>query len=634
MAYELSLYDYFRIVKKRKFVVFFTFIVVMISTWIFTNMQTPVYKAQATIKIEPSLIVPGVSTEMLGWDMLTALDTEVKIIKSSLIAERTAKKLGLINDFTPETEKQAIIQSIESKTSAERITGTSGTTNLVNIIAISSNKKEVEILANATAKVYIEKGIEDRTRRARELREFIEKQLFEAETKLKKSEDDLKKFTEQKRISGIGGNLAVEITNLEIQKQELLKKYTQQHPEIVQINRKINILQEQLKQLPKEEIEYARLTRELKLNEDLYTLLAKKYKEAQISEADRIQAASIITPAIEPDSPIKPNKFSNFSIGSVLGIFLGLIFAFVIEHLDTSIGTIEDVESYLKLPVLGVIPHIEAPGVLKHSKKNLFLTQIFSPKQDKLSNMKTSLLFYHSTKSPFTESYHTLRTNIKLVNEEFSGNCLLFTSSGVNEGKTLTSLNFALAASQTGIKTLLIELDLRRPMLHKIFGIQRIPGITDCIVGKKLWQQVVRGTTDFLLGGLALEKLLQTPGIENFKLIPCGFIPHNPVDILSSEEASFLFNELKTKFELVIIDCSPVLLFADSLILSKYVDGTILVYRVGRIARGALKRAKDQIIAVKSKLLGIVLNDIKTSEMEPRYGYYYAYRYYAEKEKT
>ncbi|MCS7230833.1 MAG: GNVR domain-containing protein, partial [Elusimicrobiota bacterium] len=341
VKYELNLYDYWRIIKKRKFIIFTSIISFTIMSWIYTNLQVPVYQASSVVKIDPSLIIPGIQTELLGWDMLNAINTEVKIINSTVIAERTAKKLGLITDFTPKDIKDAVVSSIQSKVRAERIPDS----NLVRIIVTSSNKEETEKIANATAEVYIEKGIEDRNKRAKELREFIETQLKEAEKNLKDSEEKLRRYSEETKTTGVGGQLAIELLSLQSKKNELLKVYTEKHPDVVSINQKIKFIEEQLKKLPKEELEYARLVREVKLNEEIYTLLAKRYKEAQISEADRVQTAIIVTPAKIPSKPIKPDYSSNISLGAFVGLILGIILAFIFEHLDTSIATIEEVET-------------------------------------------------------------------------------------------------------------------------------------------------------------------------------------------------------------------------------------------------------------------------------------------------
>ncbi len=618
IKYELNLFDYWRILKRRRFVVISTLISTLFFVWIYTNLQQPIYQSVAVVKIDPALIIPGVTTETLGWDMYNLINTEVKIINSTIVAERAAKKLGWIKEDMTETQRQQVITSIQNKVRAERV----AEANLVRIIATSSDNSEVALLANTIAEVYIEKGIEDRTQRARELREFIEKQMIDAQQKLKDSEDKLRKFTEETKTTGVGGQLAIELISLQSKKNELLKIYTTKHPSVIEIDQKIKFIEEQFKRLPKEELEYARLSREVKINEELYTLLAKRFKEAQISEADRVQPATVVTPATVPSKPLKPDKLTNFSIGGFMGLVLGLIFAFVIEHLDTSIGTIEEVETYLSLPVLGIIPHIE----VKTKKK----VSVFASAKHSVEEMKPKLVIYHSPKSPYVETYHTLRTNIKFSQEQVEPTgSILFTSSGIDEGKTLTSINFALSAAIAGIKTVFIELDLRRPFVHRLFGLNRVPGFTDCVVGRKTLNDIVRTTTDFLLGGVEVDRITSIPGLENFSFISCGTIPPNPVDILSSSATIKLLKELQNIYDLVVIDTSPVLLFADALIISKIVSYVILVYRVGRIARRALKRAKDQLTAVKSNLIGIVLNDIRAEEMEPRYGYYYAYKYYS-----
>jgi capsular exopolysaccharide synthesis family protein len=619
--YELNLFDYWRVVKRRKWVILFTVFVTLVFTWIFTKLQVHIYQSQVVIKIEPSLFVPGIATDTLGWDSYQAINTEVKIINSPVILERVAKNLGLIDINTPQKVVQEIVSSLQGKVKAERVTDS----NLVKITVTSSEKHEVAQIATAVAEVYIQKGIEDRNRRARELREFVEKQLQDAERNLKFSEEKLREFTEKTKITGTGGQLAMELVELEGKKNELLKSYTENHPEVVEVSRKIKFIEDKLKKLPKEELEYARLVREVKLNEELYLLLSKRAKEAQISEADRVQSAFIVSPAVEPQFPVRPNLSSNLAVGFVVGLVLGLIFAFVMEHLDTSIATIEEVETYLGLPVVGIIPHIDV------GQKQLFG---FIKYNESLEDIKKRLVIYHSQKSPYVETYHTLRTNIKFSQEQTeTKGIVLFTSSGVGEGKTMTAINFALSSAFAGIKTLFIELDLRRPFVHKIFGLNRVPGFTDVIVGRKTFNEVVHTTTDFLLGGIDVDKVLSIPGFENFSFITCGNIPPNPVDILSSSNTTEIFKQLRKNYDLIVIDTPPILLFADGLILSKIVDTVVLVYRVGQIPRGALKRAKDQLLSVKANLVGLVLNDIRADEMEPRYGYYYAYKYYAREKK-
>ncbi len=620
--YELNFHDYWRIIAKRKLIIALTSISVLGSAIVFTNLQTPVYQASATVKVEPQLVIEGVSTpDQSGWDSMTALNTEVKIIKSTLMATRTAVKLGLIEQNTTEEQKSAYISAIQSKVSADRI----GDTNLITISAESSEAAETSKLANATAQVYIEKGIEDRNRRASDMRKFVESQLNDAEKKLKKSEDAMREYTERSGAKGIGGYLTQHLMELETRKSELQKKFTDQHPEVLKLKEQISATEGQMRELPAEELEYARLSREVKINEELYTLLAKRFKEAQITEADRVQSAFIVTPAVEPRAPVKPNRSANIAVGAFIGVFLGFVLALVIENLDTSIGTIEDMEKYLNLPVLGVIPHVDLDA-----KQKAWLAKS-NAREQRLNLLRSKLIVFHPSKSPFSEAYNTLRTNMKFTALKEGKKILSFTSAGISEGKTITTANFAITAAQSGMKTLLVETDLRRPSLHMIFGLNREPGFSDAIMGTKKWYDVVRRTTDFLLSDLGAEKILSYPGIENLNLMTSGPMVSNPMDLLNSAEFGKLLKEFSANYDLVVLDCPPILMFADAMITGTHTDGTIIVYQVGRMARYALKRAKDQLLNVKVPVQGVILNNVRSAEISSDYGYgyNYSYKYYA-----
>jgi tyrosine-protein kinase Etk/Wzc len=307
----------------------------------------------------------------------------------------------------------------------------------------------------------------------------------------------------------------------------------------------------------------------------------------------------------------------------VLGLIIGSVIAFVLENIDTTIDTIEGIESFIELPVLGVIPFIFLED---ENEKFRFFKRIFGSKSSKKDDMKyfQSLVVLHKKNQSALESYHTLHTNISYALSNSKIKTILFTSAGPGEGKTLTAANYALAAAQSGLKTILIESDLRQPILHRIFGISKENGLTDVVSGKIKWQDAVKSTTDFLMGKMSIDKILETSGIENFKVITSGIHTANPVDIMSSENINLMMRELKAEFDLIIFDAPPLLLFADGFILSRNMDGIIIVYRVGRTSKSSLNRAKSQLDNIKAHIIGVVLNGLKPSELEPRYGYYYS----------
>jgi len=236
---------------------------------------------------------------------------------------------------------------------------------------------------------------------------------------------------------------------------------------------------------------------------------------------------------------------------------------------------------------------------------------------------RSFLAFRQSEHSPLIEGYHGLRVNIQSQLAKPGGMVLTFTSTGVAEGKTLTAVNFALAAAHSGLKTLLIGADIRRPVIHKIFGLPKENGLIEALTGKAPWQEVVHNTVDILMGEKDLEKLTSYPGIDNFKIMT-GWT-HNTaevVNIFSSQALPALIAQLRSSFDIVVFDCPPVLLFVDAILIGQHTDGVVLVYKSGKMARRALKRARDQVVFSKGRILGVVLNDARATDMEPGYGYY------------
>ena len=171
---------------------------------------------------------------------------------------------------------------------------------------------------------------------------------------------------------------------------------------------------------------------------------------------------------------------------------------------------------------------------------------------------------------------------------------------------------------------------MRRPAIHEIFGSRKEPGLSDVLAGKMDWQEAVLESADFMMGGLDLNSLMHFPGIENLNILNSGTTPGNIIEIMDSSALTELMEKLKAAFDVIIFDTPPALLFVDSVILSKHCDGVVLVYKAGKIARGALKRAKDQITGVNARMIGVVLNGVRASEMGPQYGSYsYDYKKYA-----
>jgi polysaccharide biosynthesis transport protein len=304
-----------------------------------------------------------------------------------------------------------------------------------------------------------------------------------------------------------------------------------------------------------------------------------------------------------------------------MGLFLGIMLAFMRESFDTSIGTIEGVEEYLKVPVLGVIPRFEEAELKEAAAKELG-PEVPADTLDVFSK----LVCLYDPKSVLSEGFRSLRTNIQFATMEKDVKSMLFTSAGLGEGKTTTIINLAITMAQDGKRVLLVDADLRRPLVHARLGLPREPGLSDALLGERRWNDSVRTVTDLMLGTLGIDRVIHTPGLDNLNVLTSGVTPQNPAEFLNSAKVADLLAEMKKEYDMVLFDTPPILPIADAVMMSSRVDGVVLVYQVGRIGRNALRRAKFLLDHAQAKVLGIVLTNVR-AEITPEYGYYrYEYR--------
>ncbi|MCK4351960.1 polysaccharide biosynthesis tyrosine autokinase [candidate division WOR-3 bacterium] len=345
--------------------------------------------------------------------------------------------------------------------------------------------------------------------------------------------------------------------------------------------------------LPKKELELIQLEREREISNNIYQMLSQKHEEIKIVEAGKVSNVKIVDRASTPGVLIKPNKRLNLALGLILGLILGLGTAFVSEYFDTSIKTPKDIERYINLPLLGSIP------ILK--------TQ--SNTQDEVTKIISHLLTHHPTKSHISEAYRTLRTNLQFINPDNPIKTVLVTSAMPREGKSSASSNLAITMAQLGEKVLLVDTDLRKPILSKLFEIEKGNGITDVLIGKADIATTIISTK-----------------IDNLSLLPSGKIPPNPSELLGSQKMDSLIENLKRDFSFIIFDTPPAISVTDAAVLGSKVDGVLIIAQVGRTDRTALSHTKEIFERVRANILGIVLH------MVPRtrgpYGYYYPYYHY------
>lgn len=619
VQYDLNIRDYWRVIRKRRFLILFAFIAVVVFTAVYNNLQTPIYRATATVRIQVQATVISALTERFFGPTRDVLSAEEKVITSGPIIMETAKRLKLIKENSSQQEIDNVVGEIGGGLSTQKVPEA----EIIQIMLESSDPKKAKEIVNTLAQVYIEENFKSENKEVRQTREFIEQQMLQVEKRLRNAEDRMRTFKEKEVVSGVAVALTSRLADLQASLSTLLTKATEKHPDAIRLNQQIQEVQEKLKKLPSSELEYARLNRDVEIHEQLYKMLRSRFEESRITEGARIAKASIVNPATEPKTPIRPNKRFALLVGSVIGVMTSLILAFLAESMDTSIGTIEDVEETLKLPVLAVVPSYKSE--VKETKT--WLAKSISKKsKEEEDPLPPGLIGHFKPMSQMAEAFRILRTNLKLTGEK---KALLITSAGPREGKSTILMGLAISLCQMGVKTLVLDADLRRPAIHKILGLEREAGLNEIISGEIKYEQAIKELTDIMIGKWGFDDTLKTPGLDNLGAITCGHLVSNPSELLSSPKIVQLIEDMKLWFEVILVDSPPVLSLTDAAILAPKVGTVILVYEMGRTARSALLRAKTQLESVGAKVLGVVLNHIRPETYldSGYYPYYYHYKY-------
>ena len=357
-------------------------------------------------------------------------------------------------------------------------------------------------------------------------------------------------------------------------------------------------------QQTRDQIDLLAMTQELESNRQRLNTLVQRQREFQLASGDRSNEVSIATYSRLPKEPIGPQRFRNIFVAFLLSLVAGVGLAFLLDFLDDTLKSVDDVDRYLHLPALALIPAGRDRGRLIMG----------GPPQKPAPNDTTALAMISDAHSPIAEAYRHLRTSLLLSSAGQPPKTILVTSSQPSEGKTTTAINTAVMLAQTGAEILIIDCDLRRPRLHAHFGAPN-----------------TRGLTNWLSGETDVDGLLQTYKPQsNLKFLTSGPVPPNPAELLGSDEMRKLLGVMTERFAHVVIDSPPAISFTDASILSTMVDGVVLVVHGGRSSRAVVRRAKQQLLDVGAHLFGVVLNNVKVETQDYYYSGYYSANEYVE----
>ena len=692
---EIHLRDYLKIVFKRRYTVLTFFAIVFVVVLIGTLSSSPVYQAGTKVLIEKveaanlSMAYPYYAPYEPEF-----YETQYQLIKSTSVAQKVVKMLSLETGYGSYF-KNARIEPVSGsgRTKSDVLAGiiSSGisvspvkNSKIVNLSFSSTNPEFAALVANTVAKAYIEEILEMRMSSSKYSIEWMTKKADEEKAKVQQSEQALQDYikandivtvqdkmaitpeklsefntqliraeTKRKELEGLYHKVSninlrdaetiptissdptiqsirAQILRAEQNVEEYSKKFGRKHPAMIKAEEDLKILEQKRNQeikraiasikneyelartqenvlrqtlagtkaevlkMSEKFVQYGVLTREVETNRQLYDALIKKMKEESVTEQVQTVNVWVVEKAEKPSSPIKPRKLMNVLLSIIVGLFGGIGLAFFFEYLDNTIKGHEDAELRLGIPVLGTVPFLE---IKDETIEDIILKE---------------------PQSVYAESYKSIRTGILLSSASKPPQNILVTSMGPSEGKTATSVNLAITIARSGYSVLLIDSDLRKPRIHSVFRLNNLSGLSTYLAG---------ASPD-------IDTLYKNP-INNLTVIPAGPVPPNPSELLGSGRMNDLMDILNQRFDLILWDSPPLMSVTDGLILSKILDGTIIVAKSGKttydiVARGMkLLRGRRESDS-DSHILGLVINgfDIKKADQ-----YYYSYYNYYPSDK-
>ena len=709
---ENAILHYWRILRKRKWVVLATFVIVFAISVIATLNETRLYQATSKVAIFPenpnALGFKDMENSSPDYEYEATLETQVAILRSDALAIKVIEAMRLYQDprFTTvrpvSSESSTPLSGMQPDPvqAAGLLGGFHGgltvqlvpSSRLIQVSYTHPNPQFATEIANTLVKTFIEENFRTKYESVTQTSEWLSKELADLQLKVQTSEEKLVRYQKEHSILGVDEKQNIVTAKLDelnkeltaaqtdrIQKEsnyrlaldaptsltkaapegkgvlldklrekeaEFETQYAQAttqfglgYPKVTELSNQLkqvraaiesektkiqdrirdeylaavqreNLLvsafnqqKQEANQLNESAIEYSVLKRDAESNRQLYQDLLQRLKEAGVSAGLRSSNIRIVDIARTPTQPVTPNVRRSLVLGILLGLGLGIGLALVLESFDTTVRNMEEVSAISTLPALGTIP-LQAASNASLRKR---LTTI-STDMDR-SGLPV-LVTYERPKSEAAEAYRALRTSILLSSFGAPPKVILVTSAMPQEGKTTISANSALVLAQRGSRVLLVDADLRRPGVEKLFGLAPRGGLSTLISGSDKVEDVV----------------FPFPGVPNLWILPAGPIPPQPAELLGSTVMKDHIAQWRNEFDHVIIDTPPCLSVTDAVLLSPQADRVILVARAGQTTKPALRRACDLLLQVNARVMGIVLNAFSVHSAEGYY-YYYGGRY-------
>jgi capsular exopolysaccharide synthesis family protein len=419
--------------------------------------------------------------------------------------------------------------------------------------------------------------------------------------------------------------LTVQIRNLQ---QEMVGELA---AKIEYFRNQEDILQTQLAQkraasqrFPLAAIQLSRLEREVQVNAELYAKLRAKHEEMLMANAQQIEEIIILDPAPIPQQPTKaiaPGLKGGISV--LMGLFFGLIAAFLRESFTSPMGKPQEIEQQLAVPILGVVPAFNEKALKAAARQQLGIGE-----SEERIEIFSKLFCLLDPQSKLAETIRTIRSNLQFACRDREVKTILMTNLGLANGRVSTSsgsatlVNLALLLAEDGKRVLLVDANIRNPVIHESVGLARAPGLTEALAEGVDWREYVRTATDLMMGPLGIERVLHTPELDLFDVLTAGGPSGNPSKLLQSERLGELIGRMRATYDYVLVDAAPILSVADSLVLGAKVDGVVLLCQDTRTSQAVWQRTKGVLAHARAVLLGVVLTNAKAEALRDYAGDY------------
>lgn len=348
-----------------------------------------------------------------------------------------------------------------------------------------------------------------------------------------------------------------------------------------------------------DEIRLTQLRSELAMQQNSYATVLQSYETLRLAETQSVDKFVVTSAPELPKAPIRPRVLVNTMLAGIVGGMLALGFIFLIEYLDDRFRTPQDLVNLVNLPILGTIAQMADQNNGRWNR------------QKRLNAAKRVLIAAQEPRHPITEAYRGLRTNLRFSSVDASLKTILVTSTSPGEGKTVTAANLAAVIAQSGRSVIVVDADLRKPQLHTMFDVPKIPGLTDLLVQPDV----------------AVDLFMRPTAIPHLQIIPSGEEPPNPAELLGSQRMGKLIDQLCELAEVVIFDAPPVLPVTDAQILAERLQGVLFVVDAQQTTRTLFVRAIERLLQTEARFLGVVYNRM-TRSARSSYGYYDEYSVY------